>query len=87
MSSGISSLFGRKKESSDDKQQPVTVTHYTNPLLDQPAASAALADRVVNDDMIYYCFDVLHSHLHRSPIDSIKKPEFPNSEYPLFVTW
>ena len=40
--------------------------------------------RAICDDMIYYCFDVLNSHLH-----TLKEPQpkFPDKEFPLFVTW
>jgi len=43
-------------------------------------------NRTVCDDMIYYCFDVLYNHLNNSS-HSLTAPQFPNSEYPLFVTW
>lgn len=41
--------------------------------------------KAICDDMIYYCFDVLHSVLHTNK--DPPKPSFPNNEYPLFVTW
>ena len=53
-----------------------------DPLQDNRFLSKA---KVICDEMIYYCFDVLHSVLHttRDP----PKPSFPNNQYPLFVTW
>ncbi|KAF2351407.1 AMMECR1 domain [Trinorchestia longiramus] len=35
--------------------------------------------------MCFYCFDVLHSHLHS--LDPPPLPDFTNDPYPLFVTW
>ncbi|ESP04892.1 hypothetical protein LOTGIDRAFT_109578 [Lottia gigantea] len=35
-------------------------------------------------DMVFYCFDVLHSHLHTY---EAPKPAFTNDSFPLFVTW
>jgi AMME syndrome candidate gene 1 protein len=63
--------------------------HYQNPLLDQNYLSsnneAGASSKVICDDMIYYCFDVLNSHLHRHQ-DPLR-PMFTNSSFPLFVTW
>jgi len=42
---------------------------------------------VVNHDMVYYCFDMLLSHLNRSGVSKPKNPKFTNDPYPLFVTW
>ncbi|GFR66467.1 AMME syndrome candidate gene 1 protein homolog [Elysia marginata] len=36
--------------------------------------------------MCYFCFDVLHSHLHNYEL-SRSTPPFTNEAYPLFVTW
>lgn len=36
-------------------------------------------------DMVVYCFDVLHSYLHK--YDPPQTPAFPNDQFPLFVTW
>ena len=54
----------------------------SNPLLGKELAAPK---RSVCDDMIYYCFDVLNSHLHRD--QEPRKPPFPDHEFPLFVTW
>ncbi|XP_060598922.1 nuclear protein AMMECR1-like [Ruditapes philippinarum] len=35
--------------------------------------------------MCFYCFDVLHSHLHS--YEPPRTPSFTNESYPLFVTW
>ncbi|XP_059144009.1 AMMECR1-like protein [Physella acuta] len=41
---------------------------------------------VVLPEMCYFCFDVLHSHLHNyDPPRPV--PPFTNEAYPLFVTW
>jgi uncharacterized protein (TIGR00296 family) len=41
---------------------------------------------VICDEMVYFCFDILHSHLHKAPIHKVQ-PRFPDKEHPLFVTW
>ncbi len=60
------------------------VTKYTNPALDINYITQN--KKVVCDDMIYYCFDVLNSHLHKQS-EPPRKPLFTNNEFPLFVTW
>lgn len=42
---------------------------------------------VVTQDMVYYCFDILLSHLKRAELPRSRWPKFPNDPYPLFVTW
>jgi AMMECR1 domain-containing protein len=59
------------------------VTHYENPLLDKNYLSNKA--KVICDDMIYYCFDILNSHLHKE--QEPQRPKFTNNEFPLFVTW
>jgi AMME syndrome candidate gene 1 protein len=55
-----------------------------NPYL--PTAGANIpSTKSICDDMIYYCFDVLHNHLHDN--DNHPPPSFANDEFPLFVTW
>jgi uncharacterized protein (TIGR00296 family) len=60
---------------------------------EDPRIDASLLDRakVICDDMIYFCFDVLHTHLHKNAIDQnqmqLRQPSFTNNEFPLFVTW
>lgn len=56
---------------------------YVNPQIDNSYLSNK---NVICDDMVFYCFDVLHSHLHKQ-ISSMPKPTFPNNPFPLFVTW
>ncbi|CAH3158643.1 unnamed protein product [Porites lobata] len=41
--------------------------------------------RIVTKEMAFYCFDILCSHLHRH--QEPPWPNFPNGEFPLFVTW
>jgi uncharacterized protein (TIGR00296 family) len=86
MASGFSSFFGKKDHNKDTgkDEQSKHLTHYSNPLLDPSYLNSQ--QKVINDDMIYYCFDVLHSHLHKQP-DAVRKPVFTNKEFPLFVTW
>lgn len=43
--------------------------------------------KTIHDDMIYYCFDVLHNHLHKTGNEPHPPNTFANNEYPLFVTW
>jgi hypothetical protein len=38
--------------------------------------------RVICDDMVYYCFDVLNSHFHKN--QEPRTPKFINDEFPLF---
>lgn len=60
--------------------------HYVNPLLESSYLSNKEQHaKVINDDMIFYCFDVLHSHLNKH--SSLPRPSFANNEFPLFVTW
>ncbi|XP_052783962.1 nuclear protein AMMECR1-like [Mya arenaria] len=40
---------------------------------------------VASIHMCFYCFDVLHSHLHN--YEPPRTPSFTNEYYPLFVTW
>ncbi len=54
----------------------------SDPNLDSNYISKA---KVICDDMIYYCFDVLHSILHKK--EEPGRPSFTNREFPLFVTW
>ncbi|XP_065644175.1 AMMECR1-like protein isoform X2 [Hydra vulgaris] len=42
---------------------------------------------IVSKDMVYYCFDVLLSHLKQLELPKNKSPKFTNDPYPLFVTW
>ena len=55
---------------------------HPDPALDTNYLNQA---KVICDYMIYYCFDVLHSVLHRK--SEPLAPKFPNNEFPLFVTW
>jgi len=80
-----SGWLNKNNSSNDSNNQNNQLTHYSNPLVDQ----AYLSDgnkKVICDDMIYFCFDVLNSHLHKS-WEQLRKPQFPNNEFPLFVTW
>jgi uncharacterized protein (TIGR00296 family) len=75
------------KNNSNNNTQNNQLTHYSNPLLDNAYLSDQSASKkVICDDMIYFCFDVLNSHLHKN-WDMVKKPQFTNNEFPLFVTW
>jgi uncharacterized protein (TIGR00296 family) len=80
MASGFSSFFGKKDKNSGND---TTAAHYTNPAVDQEYLKSQ--PQVIHDDMIYYCFDVLHSHLHNKQLEG--RPGFTNKEFPLFVTW
>jgi uncharacterized protein (TIGR00296 family) len=71
--------------SDQQQQQQKVTTKYSNPALDSSRLSLP-SKQIICDDMIYYCFDVLHSHLHKSS-DKLSKPHFTNNEFPLFVTW
>jgi uncharacterized protein (TIGR00296 family) len=87
-SSGFS-FFGRSNNNNNEQnnkkdEHSNQLRHYTNPALDSSYLSNQ--DKALSDDMIYYCFDALHSHLHKTP-DLLRKPSFPNNEFPLFVTW
>jgi len=41
---------------------------------------------VIMPEMCYFCFDVLHGHLHNYEAPRTP-PSFTNEAYPLFVTW
>jgi AMME syndrome candidate gene 1 protein len=41
--------------------------------------------KVICDEMVYYCFDVLNNYFHRN--QETRAPRFTNNEFPLFVTW
>ena len=88
MASGLSSFFGNTKnaeqQSKEKEQTSSSLTHHSNPQLDTDYLSTQ--QPVIHEDMIFHCFDVLHSHLHKQP-DALQKPRFTNSEFPLFVTW
>ena len=62
------------------------VTKHTNPALDLNYLTQANNKKIVCDDMIFYCFDVLNSHLHKHS-EPPRRPQFTNHEFPLFVTW
>jgi hypothetical protein len=87
MASSDSSSFNNHKKINEDENQ----THFTNPALDKnylskSASSSRNNGQIICDDMIYYCFDVLNSHLHKNT-EPPRKPVFTNNEFPLFVTW
>lgn len=42
-------------------------------------------NKVVCNEMCYYCFDILNDHLNHSR--STKSPSFTDDPFPLFVTW
>lgn len=43
-----------------------------------------MSNSVVLEEHVQFCFKVLTAHLEKKPHP---KPDFPNDEYPLFVTW
>lgn len=70
--------------SHEENQQNKLISHYSNPsLVDQKYLTTN--KKAVCDDMIYYCFDVLNSHLHKH--SDHPSPKFDNKQFPLFVTW
>ncbi|CAH8639908.1 unnamed protein product [Heterobilharzia americana] len=71
-----SSCFGAKKQRLDEETTSRSCVPRNG--LNTPG--------VVRREMCYFCFDVLHSHLHNTDPPSAPKT-FPNSSYPLFVTW
>ena len=76
-------MASSSNNANNSNQDESSVTHYVNPLLDKNYLTNKA--RVICDDMIYYCFDVLNSALHRH--QEPQPPKFTNSEFPLFVTW
>ena len=59
--------------------------HANNPLTDKnylTLTSQAQNGRVICDDMVYYCFDVLNSYFQKH--NDLRTPNFPNNEFPLF---
>ena len=71
--------------SSSNHKSADQVAKYSNPSLDNNYLSQPYK-KIICDDMIYYCFDVLNSHLHKHS-EPPRKPLFTNNEFPLFVTW
>ena len=71
--------------SSSTNHKSDQVTKYSNPALDNHYLSQP-SKKIICDEMIYYCFDVLNSHLHKHS-EPPRKPIFTNNEFPLFVTW
>ena len=79
------SSSNQEATTSNGQLQPHT-NGVANPALDQ--AYLTKVSRVVCDDMIYYCFDVLHTHLHKgAAVEHAPRPQFVDNEFPLFVTW
>lgn len=78
----MASSSSNSQESNNRKE---LVSHYSNPSLVDHKYLSPANKKVVCDDMIYYCFDVLNSHLHKQ-FDH-PPPKFANNEFPLFVTW
>ncbi|CAF0709648.1 unnamed protein product [Brachionus calyciflorus] len=68
---------------SKNEKDDIQVTNYSNPRVDIDHLSR---EKVICDDMVFYCFDVLHSHLHKNG-SNLPRPSFPNNPFPLFVTW
>lgn len=68
------------KSNETESNHPV---QYSNPSVD---INYLTKQKVICDDMVFYCFDVLHSHLHKNNTN-LPKPAFPNNPFPLFVTW
>ena len=90
LTSFVNSLVKGHKEDEPSKpsgSNAEALVHCMNPSAEQHHLSPtpAASKRSVCDDMIYYCFDVLNSHLHRD--QEPRKPPFPDHEFPLFVTW
>ncbi|XP_018655592.1 putative ammecr1 homolog [Schistosoma mansoni] len=71
-----SSCFGAKKQRLDEEST-------SQPRVSRNGLST---HGVVRREMCYFCFDVLHNHLHNLEPPPAPKT-FPNSSYPLFVTW
>ncbi|XP_018012452.1 AMMECR1-like protein [Hyalella azteca] len=89
MSSGC---CGTKKTKMNGNGQVCCYNSSTNHSSQSNHASASSNGRVRNGlipvacpEMCFYCFDVLHSHLHS--LDPPPLPDFTNDPYPLFVTW
>lgn len=82
-----SNFFNRNNKSNNTvNNHNNQTTHFVNPLVDNHyLAKQEPSKKVICDDMIFYCFDVLHSHLHKS--NNSPRPSFTNKEFPLFVTW
>jgi len=50
-----------------------------------PKFPSPQSPKIVNVEMLVFCFDVLHSHLYGQ--EHPKSPKFSNDLFPLFVTW
>lgn len=85
MASGSANKSNQLNNFNNNTNNNNQLKHYSNPLLDNKYLTDQ-TKKVICDDMIYFCFDVLNSHLHKTN-EQLKKPQFTNSEFPLFVTW
>lgn len=95
-SSFLNSLQDRKARDDDedenggDKRRNLAANNMhhaaSSPAFDNHQLTLTGYKTVVCDEMIYYCFDVINSYLHKT-YDKLKKPLFPDQEFPLFVTW
>ena len=66
-SNGVSDCAQNIKDASRNGHAISTITNGINPA----------RDTVINPEMCYYCFDVLYSHLSKSPL---KTPAFSNDQ-------
>lgn len=85
----LTSKYSNDTESSkkQQQQQQATASNYQqhNAILNIHVVSMPVA--VICEEMVFFCFDVLHSHLHKQNLSRLNAPRFPDKEYPLFVTW
>ena len=65
----------QQQSQSNEHISPLTDKHYLTSLQEK--------SKVICDDMVYYCFDVLNSYFHNNQTPS---PKFTNNEFPLFGT-
>ncbi|KAJ7378173.1 AMME chromosomal region protein 1-like [Desmophyllum pertusum] len=68
-----------------DREAAEDMNCYRNANKDVVPRSNGYRHRIVSKDMAFYCFDILASHLYR--LQEPPWPNFPNEEFPLFVTW
>ncbi|KAF8782650.1 AMME syndrome candidate protein 1 like [Argiope bruennichi] len=74
---------GGKKEKQNYHFHPCCNGTIVHPYTCQP--SIYRGGMVVCVEMCFFCFDVLYCYLNQ--YESPKTPNFPNENYPLFVTW
>ncbi|XP_054168425.1 uncharacterized protein CG5902-like [Oppia nitens] len=99
MSSAIGACCGTKKQKINNNCNDLKPNHHHNGYngicngidgtddrnADSMVKMSVAKQMIVTNEMCFFCFDVLSSHLNHT--EPPKIPNFPNECHPLFVTW